>query len=56
MPFGLSNTPAASQRFINTIFTNLLDVCVIVYLDDILVFSKNESLHEEHVWEVLHRL
>ena len=56
MPFGLSNAPAAFQQFINTIFTNLLDVCVIVYLDDILVFSENESLHEEHVQEVLQRL
>src|ERR1700746_1439087 len=56
MPFGLSNAPAAFQRFVNTIFSDLLDVCVVVYLDDILVFSENESLHEEHVWEVLQRL
>ena len=56
MPFSLSNAPAAFQQFINTIFTNLLDVCVIVYLDDILVFSENESLHEEHIQEVLRRL
>ena len=53
MPFGLSNAPAAFQWFINTIFTDLLNVCVMVYLDDILVFSGNESLHEEHIWEVL---
>ena len=56
MPFGLSNAPVAFQQFVNTIFTDLLDVCVIVYLDDILVFSENESLHEEHVREVLRRL
>ena len=56
MPFGLSNTPVAFQQFVNTIFTDLLNVCVIVYLDDILVFSENESLHEEHVQEVLRRL
>ena len=56
MPFGLSNAPAAFQQFVNTIFTDLLDVCVVVYLDDILVFSKNESLHKEHIWEVLRRL
>ena len=56
MPFSLSNAPAAFQWFVNTIFTNLLDVCVVVYLDDILVFSENESLHEEHIQEVLQRL
>ena len=56
MPFGLSNAPTAFQWFVNTIFSNLLDVCVIVYLDDILVFSENESLHKEHIWEVLQRL
>ena len=53
MPFGLSNALATFQQFVNTIFTNLLNVCVIVYLDDILVFSKNKSLHEEHIREVL---
>ena len=47
MPFGLSNTPAAFQQFVNTIFTDLLNVCVVVYLDNILVFSENEPLHEE---------
>ena len=56
MPFSLSNTPAAFQWFVNTIFTDLLDICVIVYLDDILVFSENQSLHKEHVQEVLQRL
>ena len=53
MLFGLSNALVAFQWFVNTIFTDLLDVCVVVYLDDILVFSKNKSLHEEHVQDVL---
>jgi len=56
MPFGLSNAPAAFQRFVNTIFADLLDVYVIVYLDDILIFSEDESLHEGHVREVFRRL
>jgi hypothetical protein len=56
MPFGLTNAPTAFQRFINTIFTDLLDVCVVVYLDDILVYSEDEASHEEHVREVLCRL
>ena len=56
MPFGLTNAPAAFQRFVNSIFADLLDVCVVVYLDDILVYSEDEASHEEHVREVLRRL
>jgi len=56
MLFGLTNAPAAFQRFVNSIFTDLLDVCMVVYLDDILVYSEDESLHQEHVCEVLCRL
>jgi hypothetical protein len=39
MPFGLSNAPAAFQHFMNNIFGDLLDVCVIIYLDDIFIYS-----------------
>ena len=53
MPFGLTNAPAAFQRFMNDIFSNMLDVCVMVYLDDILIYSDNP---EQHVREVLQRL
>jgi hypothetical protein len=56
MPFRLSNAPAAFQRFMNDIFGNLLDVCVIVYLDDILIYSDDMSQHRKHVKEVLRRL
>ena len=56
MPFGLTNAPAAFQRFVNEIFSDMLDVCVIVYLDDILIYSDNMDLHQEHVCEVLRRL
>ena len=52
MPFGLTNAPAAFQRFMNDIFSDLLDVNVIVYLDDILVFSNDPIDHVQHVWEV----
>ena len=41
MPFGLCNAPATFQRAMNKVFFNLLDKCVLIYLDDILVFSKN---------------
>ena len=56
MPFGLTNAPAAFQRFMNDIFSDLLDVNVIVYLDDILVFSDNPDDHIKHVREVFRRL
>ena len=45
MPFGLTNTPSALQRFMNTIFADMLDVCVVVYLDDILIYSDNKEDH-----------
>ena len=56
MPFGLTNAPSVFQRFVNDIFSDMLDVCVIVYLDDILVFSEDPALHEEQVREVFRRL
>jgi len=56
MPFGLTNAPAAFQCFVNTIFADMLDVCVVVYLDDILIYSEDMESHQQHVWEVLRRL
>jgi len=53
MPFRLTNAPAAFQRFMNDIFHDLLDIFVIVYLDDILIYSDDMSKHKEHVKEVL---
>ena len=56
MPFGLTNAPVAFQRFINDIFSDLLDVCVVIYLDDILIYSNNMSKYHWHVKEVLKHL
>ena len=56
MPFGLCNAPATFQRFMNDIFRDLLDVCVVVYLDDILVFSRSKEEHQQHLRQVLQRL
>ena len=56
MLFGLTNASAAFQRFMNDIFSDLLDVCVMIYLDDILIYSNNMSEHHWHVKEVLKRL
>ena len=50
------NTPAAFQCFMNDIFGNLLDVCMLVYLDNILIYSNSEEEHIWHVHEVLHCL
>ena len=56
MPFGLSNAPGAFQRFMNDIFADMLDVCVVVYLDDILIYSSDKATHRQQVTEVLRRL
>jgi len=55
MPFELTNAPSIFQRFVNEIFADLLDVYVLVYLDDILIFSNNMADHKKHVKEVLQR-
>ena len=49
MPFGLTNAPAGWQRFINEVLADLIDVNVIVYLDDILIYSDDAESHTEHV-------
>jgi hypothetical protein len=56
MPFGLTNAPAQFQAYINQALAGLTDVSCIVYLDDILVFSRTEEEHVTHVKEVLQRL
>ncbi|MBW0526340.1 hypothetical protein O181_066055, partial [Austropuccinia psidii MF-1] len=56
MPFGRTNSPASFQNLVNDIFYDLLDVYVVVYLDEIMVFSKSEEEHVTHVYPVLARL
>ncbi|KAF8670350.1 hypothetical protein RHS04_08628 [Rhizoctonia solani] len=56
MTFGLTNAPAAFQHFMNNLFKDLLDVCIIIYLNDILIYSQNNVDHTKHVHEVLKRL
>ena len=56
MPFGLTNAPAIFQSMMDKIFRDLIGVSVVVYLDDILIYSQNEEDHEKHVREVLLRL
>src|SRR5882724_4459673 len=56
MPEVLTNAPANFQRFMNGIFIDMIDVIVIIYLDNILIYSDNISKHKLHIREVLHRL
>jgi hypothetical protein len=56
MPFGLTNAPAVFQHMMNDIFREYLDHFVVIYLDDILIYPKNEEEHEHHVRLVLEKL
>jgi hypothetical protein len=56
MPFRLTNTPAAFQQFIFSVLEEYLDIFVIAYLDDILVFSKTIEEHVQHNKKVLQKL
>ena len=56
MQFGLCNAPAAFQWMVNELFQDLVDVSMVLYLDDIIIFSEDESKHDDQVREVLRRL
>ncbi|KAI2661080.1 Transposon Tf2-6 polyprotein [Labeo rohita] len=56
MPFGLANSPSCFQAFINEVFRDMLNRWVIVYIDDILIYSNSYSEHVQHVRAVLRRL
>ena len=43
MPFGLTNAAVSFQRHINKIHVEKLDICVIMYLDDILIYTKDDG-------------
>ncbi|XP_063289915.1 uncharacterized protein LOC134574753 [Pelobates fuscus] len=56
MSFGLCNAPAVFQDLINDVFWDLLHVCAVVYLDDILIYSPDLKTHHKHVRLVLEKL
>lgn len=56
MPFGLTNAPAIFQRSMNKILSGLVGRICMVYIDDIVVYSKNEREHAHHLEQVLQRL
>lgn len=53
MPFGLTNAPACFQRMVNNLLSKYLDDFVVVYLDDILIYSETAEQHLEHIKMVL---
>jgi hypothetical protein len=56
MSFGLTNEPAYFMNLMNKVFMEYLDRFVVVFLDDILIYSKSDSDHEEHLRLVLKKL
>ncbi|GJP58462.1 hypothetical protein CLOP_g25715 [Closterium sp. NIES-67] len=56
MPFGLTNAPSTFQLTMNGVFRDLLNKCVIVYLDDILIISKTWEQHLKDLDQAFQRL
>jgi hypothetical protein len=56
MPFSLTNASVTFQHFMNNIFHNLLDICIVVYLDDILIYSDDLKTRHSQVKDMLERL
>ena len=53
VPFGLTNAPAAFMALMNGVFRPYLDKFVIVFIDDVLVYSKSKQEHQQHLKMVL---
>ena len=56
MPFGLCNAPGTFQRLMERVLCGLLGRCVLVYLDDIIVYSRTPAEHVSHLGQVLQRI
>ena len=52
MPFGLTNSPATFMTIMQHIFRHLLDKFIIIYIDDLLIYSNNREEHEDHLRQV----
>jgi hypothetical protein len=56
MSFGLTNAPAYFMYLMNKVFMECLDKSVVVFIEDILVYSRSEEQHEEHLHLALQKL
>ena len=56
MPFELTNAPAAFMDLMQRVFRPFLDQCVIVFIDDVLVYSRSSEEHEQHLRMILQTL
>jgi Reverse transcriptase (RNA-dependent DNA polymerase) len=56
MPFGLTNAPSTCQALMNEVFRHYIDKFILVYLDDVLIFSRSEEERKQHVETALQRL
>jgi Reverse transcriptase (RNA-dependent DNA polymerase) len=56
VPFGLAIAPSTFQALMNDVFRDYVDKFMLVYLDDVLIFSRSAEEHNEHVKLVLKRL
>ena len=56
MSFGLTNAPASFMDLMNIVFKQYLDLFVIVFIDDILIYSRSEEEHASHLRVVLQTL
>jgi hypothetical protein len=56
MSFGLTNAPAYIMYLMNKVFMKYLDKFMVIFIDNILIFSKNEEEHDEHLCLILQKL
>ena len=49
MPFGVTNAPAVFMDLMNRVFKQFLDEFIVVFIDDILIYSKSREEHENHI-------
>jgi hypothetical protein len=56
MSFGLTNSPVYFMYLMNKVFVEYLDKFIVVFIDDIIIFSKTEEEHEKHLRMVLEKL